>query len=282
MQVQLGSRLVGDGCPTFIIAEIGQNHQGDVYQALRLCREAVLSGADAVKFQLRDAENEFSQEVLDAPHPCPEHAFGATYREHRAVLDLTADQLASLQSRVAYNQWEVEFFVTPCHVSCVEPLEEMGIEFYKIASKDRDNDDLWDAVRATGKPFISSSPDYSGLAGAQVRQYCVQEYPAPLSHIDLSRIRECLPISGYSDHSGNPAVPILAAGVGARTIEVHVTHSKHQHGRDHKASLEMAEFATMVKAIREIDDLRNGRNWNCWSDGCSIRPVVDLSASGID
>ena len=255
MELSLGGRMIGDGHPTFIVAEIGQNHQGDPYLASRLVGEAVRAGADAVKFQLRDCYREFTEERLNAPHPNSEHAFGQTYKQHRLNLDLTIRQLDTLRSRVQYNEWPIKFFVTPCYADGVEDLEAMGMEFYKIASKDNENEELIEAVRKTGKPAICSVTRYRDDRRFNVQMYCVPKHPTPLADIDLSRVAEIAEhtIAGFSDHSGSPYMASPAVALGADIVEVHLTASKLMRGNDHKASLTPYEFRRMVESVRATE-----------------------------
>ena len=95
-------RKIGPGEPCFIVAEIGQNHQGDVYTALRLMKAAHEAGVDAVKLQKRHIPSDLTKAAREAPYDNP-HSFGRTYGEHREALELSASDYVHLKVRMQYN-----------------------------------------------------------------------------------------------------------------------------------------------------------------------------------
>lgn len=248
-----------------VVAEIGQNHNGDVYTALRMIGMAERCGADAVKFQLRNCEAEFPPEVLDAPHPQPEHAFGATYREHRRALDLTADDIRHLVDRIRYNEWNVGWICTPCWVGAVEELERLNCPTYKVASKDLANMELLKAIAATGKPVILSTGmhGFDEIAAAleivphATVLHCRSLYPCPPEKANLRRMVEIRDVFGvpvgYSDHTPGTAVCAAAVALGATVIEKHVTLSRRMKGRDHSCSAEEDDLRRIVGEAREVE-----------------------------
>ena len=271
--IQLGRKLAKQYDP-LIVAEIGQNHQGDVYQAVRMIGAVVKCGVDAVKFQLRDAELEYPAEVLDAPHPNPNNAFGDTYRKHRAALDLTFVDLLHLQSRIYYNEWPVDMFVTPCHVSWVDRLEEMNFPYYKIASKDCTNLELIREVGRTGKPVILSTgmsgmSDIAAGIGAighdnYVVLQCTSSYPCAHQDVNIKAMETIKKAFGchvgISDHTLDITVPALAVATGAVVVEKHFTQSRKQKGTDHAVSLEPYEFREMVLRCRAVETIMGTGN----------------------
>jgi sialic acid synthase SpsE len=277
MQLQIGNRVIGDGCQPFYVAEIGQNHNGDVYHAIRLVGAAERAGVDAVKFQLRDAEREFLPEVLAAPHPDPQHAYGETYGEHRKALDLTVSDLHHIQYRIKYNNWRAQMYATPCHQSCIEPLFNMDMPAYKIASKDIRNIELIEGVARIGKPVILSTGmcDVGDLGRAidAVRKFhnqlivmqCVSMYPCPLEYAALAAIEtirneyDCL--VGYSDHSGFMEAGSWAVQRGACMVEAHITSVHGQRGTDHACSIPVADLRHAVYLTRMSHLASQGRSW---------------------
>ena len=269
MQIEINGRPIGPQFKPYVVAEIGQNHNGDAYEAVRMISMAVKAGCDAVKFQLRNAEAEYSAEVLDAPHPNPANAFGETYREHRAALDLSISDLALIQKRIQYNEWPITMFVTPCDVSCVAPLVELNMPAYKVASKDLTNLPLVEAVAKTGKPVILST----GMAvdeeietacdlvddinGDFAVMHCTSEYPCPNDHVDLRVLKmmdsfHCKHsfVRGYSDHTVGILAGPLAVAMGASIIEKHITLSRCAKGTDHACALEKDGLERYVRDCR--------------------------------
>lgn len=271
-------RKIGPGEPCFVVAEIGQNHQGDVYTALRLIKAAHEAGVDAVKFCKRDIASDLTAEAAAAPYDNP-HSFGATYGEHREALELRIGDYRHLKERMVYNKWPEVFFATACDVRSADELEYcVDPPMYKIASRDLDNLPLIDYVAQLGKPVIlSTGVGYSDVididhiliqAVETVRQYhnqliilqCVSEYPTPLEHIYLPDMAwmqshfKC-PI-GLSDHTPGIVASQAAALLGAVMVEKHVTLARAMKGTDHAGALEPDGIARLVRNIRVGEELQ--------------------------
>lgn len=263
----INGRSIGPEFPPYLVAEIGQNHNGSIETACQLVEMAVGCGVDAVKFQLRNAEAEFSAEVLDAPHPHPENAYGHTYREHRRELDLTIDDLLEIRRRIRFHEWPVHMFATPCWLGAVDELEErFDSPAYKVASKDLTNEALVRRCGQTGKPVILST----GMAQTFMEItdavfwlksspvlvcQCTSQYPCDPQNVNLGAIpplREWRDgLAGFSDHTiGIKAGPIAVA-LGASLIEKHVTLSRAMKGTDHAVSLEEDGLRRYVRDCRE-------------------------------
>lgn len=268
--MRLGKKHIGTGWPCYVIAEVGQNHQGDPYHAVRLIQMAAACGVDAVKLQARDCEEEFTDERLRQPY---EHrnSFGKTYRQHRQKLDLIRDDFLLLKSRHRYNDNPTDLFCTVCALSRLEQLErDNWCRFYKIASKDMMNRNLVREVAATGKPVILSTGwaqsdkdideayNLASKTAPVALMYCVSVYPTPIESVALQRIeqmrtRYACPI-GYSDHTAGVKVPAIAAiRHEADLLEVHVTKNRAQPGTDHAASLEEPGLRQLVEWIRTAE-----------------------------
>ena len=270
--MQLGSKHIGPGRPCYIIAEIGQNHQGDPYHAVRLIQMAASCGVDAVKLQARDCEEEFSKQRLSQPYQ-HRNSFGKTYRDHRRHLDLDDQAFAHLKERHEYNSNPAELFTTVCAISRIDWLEKHNwCRFYKVASKDMGNDYLIDKLADTGKPLIISTGMASGLNEVYraysraerktkvILMHCVSKYPLPILECNLVRIHMLrsefgCPI-GYSDHTAGVKAPAVAAiKHAADLLEVHVTKNRAQPGTDHAASLEEPGLRQLVEWVRTSEDL---------------------------
>lgn len=257
---------VGEDYPAYIIAEIGQNHNGEVRLAKKLIDMAVDCGANAVKFQKRDIPSELTKEAYNKPYDNP-NSFGATYGEHRIFLELDEKQHLELKE---YAQAKgITYFCTPCDVPSVELLERINCPFYKVASRDLTNVPLLDALSKTGKPVIISTgmaslsdideaikvlkPRKDNFAILQ----CTSEYPCALENVNLKVIDTLKDkygfIVGFSDHTSGVVVSTTAAVMGAAIIEKHVTLDRTMKGTDQPGSLEKAGLSKLVEYIRATE-----------------------------
>ncbi len=257
--MQIGQRAIGEGQPTYIIAEIGSNHDYDLDKARRLIRECAASGANAVKFQL------FTGDGLVNPALRPDfHAVITRFALNR-------DWLPELKA--CADEVGVHFIATPFDSDAVTRLEAIDAPAYKIASSDLTNRALLAQCAATRRPIIISAGlawlsevedavrflCEQGAADVAVL-HCIAEYPAPEASVNLSilpfmRTLLGVPI-GFSDHTLGIGAPVAAVALGACIIEKHVTHSKAADGPDHFFALEMHEFAQMVALIRQAEAAR--------------------------
>jgi sialic acid synthase SpsE len=265
-------RKIGPGQPCFVVAEIGQNHQGDAYTALRLIGEAHKAGVDAVKFCKRHIPSDLTLEGRSTPYDNP-HSFGETYGEHRAALELDISEYRHLIERMRYNEWPEIFFATACDIVSADELElHVNPPMYKIASRDLDNLPLIDHVAGFGKPVILSagmmeSDDVSRALGVVRRHhhqvmilYCVSEYPTPVEHIDLGvmqmmEARYHCPV-GFSDHTAGIVAAQTAATLGVAMVEKHFTLARAMKGTDHAGSLEPEGMARLVRNIRIAEEIQ--------------------------
>lgn len=263
---------IGDGYPCFVIAELGQNHQGDTYTAVRLMKAAHDAGVDAVKFQKRHIPSELTAEAYNAPYVGPQ-SFGETYGRHREALEFTPTEYAHLAARMRYNGWPEILFATACDQQSVDDLEEsIRPPLYKVASRDLDNLPLLRHMAKLGKPVVLSTgmarddaEIWTALeivrdAGCGVvLMVCTSEYPTPNNHVRLCRLKEyrekfgCL--VGLSDHTSGITAGIAGAALGACVVEKHLTLSRAMKGTDHAASLEPDGMARMVAKIREVEEM---------------------------
>lgn len=258
--MRIGERRIGDGAPTFIVAEIGNNHDGSVYQAERLIEAAAEAGADAVKFQTHIAEAEMLPSTPTPPH------FDEPRFEFTKRMELSLDDHVRLQAFA--DEGGLAFFSSPFSVDAVDLLEQVGVPAYKIASGEVTNPPLLEAVARTGKPVFLSS-GMSGLeeiesavgllrdAGTDfVLMQCTSTYPCPPEQVNLRAMlamgeRFDCP-TGLSDHTPGINTSIAAAALGAACVEKHFTLSRRLYGPDHHASLEPEDLRRLVEAIREV------------------------------
>ncbi len=257
---------VGKGYPAYIVAEIGQNHNGDIRLAKKLIDMAVECGASAVKFQKRDIASELTKEAFEKPYDNP-NSFGKTYGEHRMFLEL--DEEEHLELKEYANARGITYFCTPCDVPSVELLERIGCPFYKVASRDLTNIPLLEALQQTGKPVIISTgmadlkdideaikalkPSADKFAILQ----CTSEYPCALENVNLRAIETLQKIYGYvtgfSDHTSGIVTSVAAVVLGAAIIEKHITLNRTMKGTDQPGSLERAGLQKLVDYIRATE-----------------------------
>lgn len=235
---------------TFIIAEAGINHCGDIELAHKLIDAAYMAGSDAVKFQT------FSAEKLEPP--------GAR-REMLKSLELSPQAHYALRD---YCGDRIEFMSTPFSVGCLDFLvKHIKVKRLKISSGGLRDRDLLAAALGSSLPVILSTgmADYATINGA-IRHigksnltllHCVSTYPAPIEDTNLLAMRDMqdeyeLPV-GLSDHSLSTVIPAAAVAMGATVIEKHITLDRNMKGPDHAASLEPHDFKRMVDGIREVE-----------------------------
>lgn len=262
-RISIRDRLIGDGQPCFVIAEIGSNHNQDLDLALRMIDAALEAGADAVKFQTFKAEAHVSSRAESASY-LAERNIQALLRS----LELNRDWQKGLQEH-AEAQGGI-FFSSPCDLDAVAGLEAIGAPAHKVASFDLTDTDLIGAVARTGKPVILST----GLADWMdvqrgvdavraegndqlVLLQCTSLYPAP-AHLSNLRAMATMraafrTLVGYSDHTMGDTVSCAAVALGACVIEKHFTLDRALPGPDHAFAMEPAEFAQMMRRIREIE-----------------------------
>jgi sialic acid synthase SpsE len=262
----VGSIAVGDGQPCCIVAEIGQNHNGDLGIARKLIDMAALCGASAVKFQKRDVDGELSVELRDKPYD-NENSFGATYGEHRRFLEFSAEQHRELQAYTAGKG--ILYLCTVCDLVSLEEMAPLDLPAYKVASRDMTNWPLLAALGRLGRPIVLST----GMGAEQevdqalellsryhdqfILLQCTSEYPCPTEHVNLRAMQSyrrrygCL--VGMSDHTAGIMPAIAAAVLGACYVEKHITLSRAMRGSDHAGSLEMEGLRRVVSYIRQVE-----------------------------
>lgn len=266
MKLQIGSRWVGDTCPVFVVAEIGVNHQGDPAVARELINAASDAGVDAVKFQKRSIKAILSQDQLNMPYVTP-NSFGATYGEHRHVLELSYHTYYMLKEYAESKG--LLFFASAWDVESADMLESLDVPAYKIASADLTNFLLLEHLAHKKKPLLISTGmstfDEVKRSVEKVRQYtesfallqCTSSYPARYDELNLRvipRFREqfkCL--VGYSGHEVGTTPSLGAVALGACIIERHLTLDHSMKGSDHAASLEPKELERLVQDIRHLE-----------------------------
>lgn len=259
-------RPIGRGTATLVVAEIGQNHNGELALAEELIDAAAWAGADAVKVVKRDLAAELSAEARRRQYHGP-HAFGSTYGEHRRRLELSADDHARLARRARGHG--LLFIATVCDRPSVEVVEPLAPDALKIASRDLTNLPLVADLASRGRPLLVSTGmsgfDEIDAAVAVVRArgaphvllHCTSLYPTPPSEAHLRSIpalarRYRVPI-GFSDHTTGTHLALAAVALGAAVVEKHLTLDRRMKGTDHACSSQPEELRQMIEQIREVE-----------------------------
>ncbi len=263
--IVIGKHTITEDSPAYLIAEIGNNHNGDIKLAKHLVDLAVEANADSVKFQMRDMAS-----LYKAGNDQDDSAdLGAQYTmDLLSRFQLTNDELIEVFDYCKTKG--LTPLCTPWDLKSLEVLEAYGMEAYKVASADFTNHELLEALAATGKPLICStgmcteaeikaSVAFLQKRGVQfVILHCNSTYPTPFKDVNLAympRMREVTgALVGYSGHERGISVPVAAVTLGARVVEKHFTIDKSMEGNDHKVSLLPEEFAEMVKQIRQVEE----------------------------
>ena len=252
----------------FIIAEAGVNHNGDINIAKKLVDEAVLAGADAVKFQTFKAENLVCRNASKAEYQLDTTDKDETQFDMLKKLELTEKMHVEL---INYCQnKDIMFLSTPFDIDSLHYLVNLGLDIIKIPSGEITNYPLLKEVGKTQKKVILSTgmSTLGEIRSAKrvlmeygckdlIVLHCNTEYPTPYRDVNLKAmytIREELGVRvGYSDHTPGIAVAIAAVALGAEVIEKHFTLNRNMNGPDHKASLEPDELKEMTRAIRNVE-----------------------------
>lgn len=253
MQIDIDDRQIGDGEPTYIVAEAGINHNGDISLAKELVTAAQTAGADAVKFQTYTTEKrvEEDSELFDVLKRCE-----LTESECEELFEFCLEQGMTM-------------FSTPFDVESIELLHDIGIPAFKVASFHITHKKLLRAIAETGKPVIYSR----GMATLdEIREaveifdardipqallHCVSSYPTEPEDANLEIIRTLaeefgFPV-GFSDHTLGTEVPSLSVAVGADIIEKHFTLDTTMEGPDHEMSLDPDRMGTLVEDVRRVE-----------------------------
>jgi sialic acid synthase SpsE/sugar phosphate isomerase/epimerase len=257
--------LIDENSTTFVIAEIGNNHNGDVKLARQLIDIASNSGANCAKFQMRSMSaiyNSTNQRSFNSD-------LGTEY-----TLDLLQKyQLSDSDLFGLFDYCKSKDIIplcTPWDLDSLEKLENYGLDAFKVASADLTNHVLLKAITDTKKPVICSTGMSTeeeikltiDLFKKESSQFalllCNSTYPAPFKDINLNYLHRLKQMGamtiGYSGHERGINIPIAAVAKGAKIIEKHITVDQSMEGNDHKVSLLPHEFNSMVKGIRQVED----------------------------
>lgn len=263
VEVKICDRLVGDGHPCFIIAELGINHNGDIDIAKRLIDLAKFSGCDAVKFQKRTIDVVYKPEELAAPRESP---FGNTNGDLKYALEFELEEYQEIDRYC--REKNIPWLASCWDEDSVDFIDQFDVPCYKIASASLTDDDLLRHTKAKGKPIIMST----GMSTLEqidkavdildkddlIVLHCTSTYPAYYRELNLSvipvlRKRYGIPV-GYSGHETGLSSSVAAVAFGACVVERHITLDRAMWGSDQSASLGPSGIIKLVKEIRLVED----------------------------
>ncbi len=252
--IEISDKKIGNEYPTYIIAEAGLNHDGDVEQAKELVSKAMSAGADMVKFQIFLAEELCSRSSKNY--------------DLFSSLELSEESWREIAKYA--REVGIEFSASVFGNRSADLLDEVGGNCFKIASGDLTYDQLLNYVAKKGKPIIlSTGMAYMGEVERAINiireekenqialLHCVSNYPTAVDDVNLRAISTLsstfnLPV-GFSDHTIGNLIPTVAIAMGASIIEKHFTLSHNLPGPDHKLSMTPVEFREMVSTIRNVE-----------------------------
>jgi len=276
-EIKIGDKTVGKNHPTYIIAEIGSNHNRDLNIAKKLIDKAANAGVDAVKFQTFKAEKLYSKKT-------PKFS-----KDNIKPFDLIkSTELPRAWHKELYKYTtdiNLHFLSSPFDYEAVDELDKIGVPAFKIASFEIVDLELIKYIAKKGKPVILST----GMANIEeieealkairsqrnddiILLHCNSMYPAPVDIVNLNAINTMyktfkIPI-GFSDHTLGLHIPIAAVTVGACVIEKHFTLDRAMPGPDHPFAIEPSELKELVRFIRDIEKAK----------GTGVKDKSDLEA----
>lgn len=260
---------------TYIIGEIGQNHNGSVDIAKLIIDlisrpvvetefNLLLKPMNAVKLTKRDLSEELSASQMNRPY-INENSFGTTYGEHRKALELSDEQHFEVYKYA--KQKGLDFVETLCAIGCLSMLKYFSPDILKVASRDLTNLPLLEAIAETKIPIILSTGmadkvDLDNALSVIAKHHenisilhCVSQYPTNPNNLNLLTIKYLQEnygkyTIGFSDHTIGISAPVAAVAMGARIIEKHITIDRRMKGTDQKGSLGPDGVSRMIRDIR--------------------------------
>lgn len=259
--VKVGNKIIGDNHPCFIIGEIGINHNGSLDLAKKLISLAHFFGCDAVKFQKRTVEDVYTKEELEAPR---QSVFGETNGELKRGLEFGYEEYFEIDKHC--KELDILWFASCWDKKSVDFMEKFDTCAYKIPSALITDIELLKYTKTKNKPILISTGmstveeidkaiDIVGTDNTVI-YHCTSTYPSDNNELNLNVIKtfrekyDC-PI-GYSGHEKGVVSSVIAAVLGANSIERHITLDRTLWGSDQAASLEPEGLRKMIRDIRNL------------------------------
>lgn len=262
--IKINNHIIGKN--PFIIAEIGNNHQGSIKKAFALIKAAKDSGATAVKFQKRYNKDLYTNDFYNTPY-IHVNSYAKTYGKHRDFLEFSLPQYRKL--KIYAKKIGIIFFATPFDFKSVDFLEKLKVPCYKIASGDLTNTPLQEYIAKKNKPIFLSTGGgtYKDIDRAfkNIIRYnkklmilhCTASYPAEIGDMNLNIIKKLIKkypknIIGLSDHENGIDAASVAYMLGARVFEKHFTLNRSWKGTDQSFSLEPNGLRKLCRNLNRI------------------------------
>lgn len=265
--IKVGDKIIGENHPTFIIAEAGVNHGGDMAVAKKLIDCAADAGVDAVKFQAFRAEDLILNNVEKAPYQ--QKTTDAKESQFDMLKKLEVSREQNFELKKYCIEKDIIFLTTPFDEYSLEAIDELDLPAYKIASTDTTNLPFLKKVAQKYKPiFLSTGMSYLSevqMALETIFEFhkevvvlqCTANYPIKDSEANLAVINTFKNhfdiMVGYSDHTVGIGAAAFAIPMGAKVVEKHFTLDKSLEGPDHTTSLSPEELVDFVKLVRKVD-----------------------------
>jgi len=265
--IDIDSKLISKGFPTFVIAEAGVNHGGDMRIAKQLIDLAVIAKADAVKFQTFKSEHLILSDIQKAPYQKKTTDASETQFDMLKKLEISIEQNFELKQYCANKG--IIFLTTPFDEESLDELDELDLPAYKVASTDTTNLSFLKKIALKGKPILlSTGMSYLSeieLALETIYEHnkdvvllqCTANYPIKDNEVNLAVINTYKDnfdiLLGYSDHSTGVGAAPFAIPMGVKVVEKHFTLNKTYGGPDHAASLSPSELIDFVQVVRRVD-----------------------------
>lgn len=251
---------------TFIIAEIGINHNGDMALAKKLIDVAVVAGCDAVKFQKRTVDKVYTKEYLDGPRKSP---WGETQRAQKEGLEFGKAEYDEIDAYC--REKGIAWYASAWDIDSQKFLQQYDCKYNKVASAMLTKEELLEEIASEGKyTFIATGMSTFEEIDRAVEifekhncpyelMHCNSTYPMPPEDANLKVIRALKDIYkckvGYSGHEEGTLVSTCAVAAGATSVERHITLDRNMYGSDQKASIEPYELCKLVRDIRETEKI---------------------------
>lgn len=268
LRIPIQNKFVAESERTFIIAEAGVNHNGDMNLAKKMIDAAAESGVDAIKFQTFKTDKLILKNIEKAPYQKVTTNSSETQYDMLKRLEVTKEQTAELMDYCTRKN--ILFLSTPFERTSLDELDELGVFAFKIAATDLTNIQFLKQVAKKGKPIILSAgmcyleevrkalEAIYPLNRDVVLLQCTANYPIRDTEANINVIRTFKEnfkiLVGYSDHSQGVGASPFAVAVGAKVIEKHFTLDKDMEGPDHKASVTPDELKQLVADIRRVEN----------------------------
>jgi N-acetylneuraminate synthase len=249
---------------TFIIAEIGINHNGDMKLTKKLIAGAARAGCDAVKFQKRTLDTVYTKEDLDRPRESP---WGTTNRQQKEGLEFSKEQYDEIDEYC--DSKRIQWFASAWDIESQLFLRQYNLKYNKVASALLTHRELLETIASEGKhTFISTGMSTMEQIGKAVQifkdancsfelMHCNSTYPMAPENANLKTMKlleETFNCDvGYSGHETGLAVSMAATALGATSLERHITLDRSMYGSDQSASLELPGLKKLVKNMRAIE-----------------------------